>query len=98
MHFFAGPQIIANLPQFAAICGTLPQFATICPNLPQFVAICRNLLLICFIFLRCMTVFAGLTLAPPYIVAENKRGPKMGGSHFIGPSPPQKQLFLVSSR
>jgi hypothetical protein len=32
-------KLIANLPQFAAICCNLQQFAKICRNLPQFATI-----------------------------------------------------------
>jgi hypothetical protein len=33
------PQIIPNLPQFAAIRRNLPQFTAICRKMPQFAAI-----------------------------------------------------------
>jgi hypothetical protein len=41
-YLVPGQKLVANLPQFAAICRNSPQFAAICRNLPQFAAICRN--------------------------------------------------------
>jgi hypothetical protein len=77
----ATKQIIANWPQFAAFLHILPQFIT---KLPHF-------------FGGAGLFFAGLTLAPPFIVVENNREPDMGGQPFHCP-PPKKNLsgfFLV---
>ncbi len=76
------PQIIANSPQFAAICHFLMQFAAKCHNSPQLIA-------------KRLRPFFGLNPHAPFYCGWKKSWTKMGGSNFIGPlSPPKNNFFL----